>query len=81
VAPGFVETAAGRVALIGLASGGSQLTPDTWAAADHAGVNFLELRKDGTLNPEQGRTDPECRPRSSAADAPCHRLPAQPLLG
>jgi poly-gamma-glutamate capsule biosynthesis protein CapA/YwtB (metallophosphatase superfamily) len=27
--------------------------PDTWAGTDHAGVNFLELNKDGTLNPEQ----------------------------
>jgi poly-gamma-glutamate capsule biosynthesis protein CapA/YwtB (metallophosphatase superfamily) len=43
-----------RIALIGLASGAeAQLTPDTWAAPDHAGVNFLEQRKDGTLNPEQ----------------------------
>ena len=53
VAPGFLETPAGRVALIGMASGAIQLTPDTWAAPDHPGVNFLELRKDETLNPEQ----------------------------
>jgi poly-gamma-glutamate synthesis protein (capsule biosynthesis protein) len=46
--PGF----AGKVALIGMASAGGQLTPDTWATADRAGVNFLELRKDGKLNPE-----------------------------
>jgi poly-gamma-glutamate synthesis protein (capsule biosynthesis protein) len=52
MAPGFLQTPAGRVALIGMASGASQLTPDTWAAAGHPGVNFLELRKDGTLNPE-----------------------------
>jgi hypothetical protein len=30
----------------------AQLTPDTWAALEHPGVNFLEQRKDGTLNPE-----------------------------
>ena len=53
VAPAFLGTPAGRVALIGMTSGGSQLTPDTWATPDHPGVNFLELRKDGTLNPEQ----------------------------
>jgi poly-gamma-glutamate capsule biosynthesis protein CapA/YwtB (metallophosphatase superfamily) len=54
LAPGFVDTPVGRIALIGMASGAeAQLTPDTWAAPDHAGVNFLEQRKDGTLNPEQ----------------------------
>jgi poly-gamma-glutamate capsule biosynthesis protein CapA/YwtB (metallophosphatase superfamily) len=53
LAPGFVETPAGRIALIGMASGAEgQLTPDTWAAPEHPGVNFLEQRKDGTLNPE-----------------------------
>ena len=53
LAPGFVDTPAGRVGLIGLASGAlGQLTPDTWAAPEHSGVNFLEQRKDGTLNPE-----------------------------
>jgi poly-gamma-glutamate synthesis protein (capsule biosynthesis protein) len=51
-APGFLDTPAGRVALIAMASGGPQLMPDTWAGPDHAGVNFLELNKDGTLNPE-----------------------------
>lgn len=53
LAPGFVDTPAGRVGLIGLASGAlGQLTPDTWAAPEHSGVNFLEQRKDGRLNPE-----------------------------
>lgn len=53
LAPGFIDTPAGRVGLIGLASGAlGQLTPDTWAAPEHSGVNFLEQRKDGTLNPE-----------------------------
>jgi len=50
VAPGVLDTPAGRVALIAMASGGPQLTPDTWAGPRHAGVNFLELRSDGTLN-------------------------------
>jgi poly-gamma-glutamate capsule biosynthesis protein CapA/YwtB (metallophosphatase superfamily) len=54
LAAGFVDTPAGRVGLIGMASGAEgQLPPETWAAPDHAGVNFLEQRKDGTLNPEQ----------------------------
>jgi poly-gamma-glutamate synthesis protein (capsule biosynthesis protein) len=54
VAPGFVDTPAGRVALIGMASGAEgQLPPETWAAPDHPGVNFLQQRKDSTLNPEQ----------------------------
>lgn len=54
LAPGFVETPAGRVALIGMASGAEmQLPPDTWAAPDHPGVNFLEQRNDATLNPAQ----------------------------
>lgn len=52
-AAGFLETPAGKVALVAMASGAAQLTPDTWATPDRAGVNFLELRKDGTLNPEQ----------------------------
>ena len=52
VAAGLLDTPAGNVALIGMASGGGQLTPDTWAARGQPGVNFLELRKDGTLNPE-----------------------------
>lgn len=53
LAPGFVDTPAGRIGLIAMASGAlGQLSPDTWAAPDHPGVNFLEQRKDGTLNPE-----------------------------
>ena len=52
-AAGILETPKGRVALIGVASGAIQLVPETWATADRAGVNFLELRPDGSLNPEQ----------------------------
>ena len=53
LAPGFVDTPAGQIGLIGLASGAEgQLTPDARAAPEHPGVNFLEQRKDGTLNPE-----------------------------
>jgi poly-gamma-glutamate capsule biosynthesis protein CapA/YwtB (metallophosphatase superfamily) len=54
VAPGFMDTAAGRVALIAMASGASQLSkPDTWAASGHPGVNYLDLLPDSTLNPVQ----------------------------
>jgi poly-gamma-glutamate synthesis protein (capsule biosynthesis protein) len=54
VAPGFLDTPAGKVALIAMASGASQLSkPDTWAAPGHPGVNYLDLRPDGTLNPDQ----------------------------
>ena len=53
-APGFMDTPAGKVALIAMASGASQLkNPDTWAAPGRAGVNYLDLRSDGTPNPEQ----------------------------
>jgi poly-gamma-glutamate capsule biosynthesis protein CapA/YwtB (metallophosphatase superfamily) len=52
-AAGVLETPKGRVALIGIASGAVQLVPETWATADRAGVNFLELRADGSLDPEQ----------------------------
>jgi poly-gamma-glutamate capsule biosynthesis protein CapA/YwtB (metallophosphatase superfamily) len=52
-AAGILETPKGRVALLGIASGAVQLVPDTWATPDRAGVNFLELRADGSLNPEQ----------------------------
>ena len=50
---GVLDTPAGRVALVAMASGAVQLTPETWAGPDKAGVNFLEVRPDGTLNPEQ----------------------------
>jgi poly-gamma-glutamate synthesis protein (capsule biosynthesis protein) len=53
VAPGYMDTRAGKIALVAMASGASQLTPETWAGPNQAGVNFLELREDGTLNPEQ----------------------------
>jgi len=51
--PGVIERPEGRYALIGIASGGVQLGPETWASPQQAGVNFLELRADGTLNPAQ----------------------------
>lgn len=50
---GFIDTPAGRVALVAMASGGVQLTPESRAAPTRAGVNFLELRPDGTLDPAQ----------------------------
>lgn len=50
---GYLDTPAGKVALVAMASGASQLTPSTWAGPDHPGVNFLELKPDGTLNVEQ----------------------------
>jgi poly-gamma-glutamate synthesis protein (capsule biosynthesis protein) len=53
-AAGFMDTPAGKVALIAMASGASQLEkPDTWAAPGRPGVNYLGLRADGTLDPEQ----------------------------
>lgn len=53
-APGYLDTAAGRVALVGMASGASQLeSPSTWAGVGRPGVNYLDVRGDGTLNPEQ----------------------------
>lgn len=52
---GYLHTSAGRVALIAMASGSIQLTPDTWATEDRPGVNFLELNEDGTLNAGQKR--------------------------
>ena len=53
VAAGYLDTPGGRVALVAMASGGVQLTPETRAAPGKPGVNFLELRPDGTLDPEQ----------------------------
>jgi poly-gamma-glutamate synthesis protein (capsule biosynthesis protein) len=50
---GFMDTPAGRVALVAMASGGVQLTPETRAGPTRAGVNFLEVKPDGTLDPEQ----------------------------
>lgn len=52
-APGYLDTAAGRVALVAMASGSVQLTPETWAGPEKPGVNFLQLRDDGTLDVEQ----------------------------
>lgn len=53
-AAGYLETPVGGVALIAMASGAEQLAnPKTWAAPGQPGVNYLDLRKDGTLNPEQ----------------------------
>lgn len=50
---GLLDTPAGKVALVAMASGAVQLTPETWAGPYTAGVNFLEVRPDGTLNPAQ----------------------------
>jgi poly-gamma-glutamate synthesis protein (capsule biosynthesis protein) len=51
---GYLDTPAGKVALIGMASGANQLSnPETWAAPGRPGVNYLNLRADGTLDPEQ----------------------------
>ena len=52
-AAGYVDANGSEVALVAMASGAVQLTPDTWAGPNQPGVNFLELRADGTLNPEQ----------------------------
>jgi poly-gamma-glutamate synthesis protein (capsule biosynthesis protein) len=53
-APAYLDTANGRVALIGFASGANQLQdPSTWASPNRPGVNYLNLRADGTLDPEQ----------------------------
>lgn len=51
-APAFAETGKGRVALVAMATGAVQLTPDTWAAPGRAGVNYLERMPDGRPNPE-----------------------------
>lgn len=53
-AAGYLDTPAGKVGLVAMASGASQLAkPDTWAAPGRAGVNYLNLRADGMLDPEQ----------------------------
>jgi len=53
-AAGYMDTPAGKVALVAMASGASQLVnPDTWAGPGRAGVNYLDVRKGGTLDPEQ----------------------------
>lgn len=53
-APAYLDTANGRVALIGFASGANQLTDSsTWAGPNRPGVNYLNLSADGTLDPEQ----------------------------
>ena len=48
----ILETLGGKVALVAIASGGVQLTPEAWAGPEKAGVNFLELKADGSLNSE-----------------------------
>ncbi len=60
-AAGYLDTPAGKVALVAMASGSKQLTPDTWATDTQPGVNFLELQRDGTLNPEQKNPFDLCR--------------------
>lgn len=53
-APAFLDTPNGRVALIAIASGAIQLEdPSTWAGPDRPGVNYLDLRDDGTPDPAQ----------------------------
>lgn len=52
-APGYLDTRSKKVALVAMASGAVQLTPDTWATPVRPGVNFLEVTADGTLNLEQ----------------------------
>lgn len=51
-AAGFLDTSKGKVALVAMATGASQLVPDTWAAPGRAGVNYLERLPDGRPNPE-----------------------------
>ena len=48
----LLDTRGGKVALVAMASGGAQLTPETRAGPGKAGVNFLEVKPDGSLNPE-----------------------------
>jgi poly-gamma-glutamate synthesis protein (capsule biosynthesis protein) len=53
-AASYMETPAGTVALVAMASGAVQLVnPNTWAGSGRPGVNYLDLRKDGTLDPVQ----------------------------
>lgn len=52
-AAGLLDTPSGKVALVAVASGSVQLTPETWAGLNRAGVNFLEVGPKGALNPEQ----------------------------
>ena len=49
----LLDTPGGKVALVAMASGGAQLTSETWAGPGKAGVNFLEVKPDGSLNAEQ----------------------------
>ena len=51
-APGYLNTGKGRVALVAMATGAVQLTPETWAAPGKPGVNYLERMPDGRPNPE-----------------------------
>ena len=48
----LLDTRGGKVALVAMASGGIQLTPEAWAGPGKAGVNFLEVKPDGSLNAE-----------------------------
>lgn len=52
-AAGILDTPQGKVALVAMATGASQLAdPETWAAPGRPGVNYLELLPDGRLNPQ-----------------------------
>jgi poly-gamma-glutamate capsule biosynthesis protein CapA/YwtB (metallophosphatase superfamily) len=51
---GYLETPAGKVALIAMASGAGQLaSPETWAGPGRPGVNYLGMGPDGKLNAEE----------------------------
>ena len=52
VAPGILTTGKGRIALVAMATGAVQLVPETWAASDRPGVNYLERTPDGRPNPQ-----------------------------
>src|SRR5688572_22740197 len=41
-APGFLDTPKGKVALVAMATGAQVADPETWAAPDRPGVNYLE---------------------------------------
>ena len=52
-APGVLPTPAGDVALVAMASGGIQLTPDSHAGEGKPGVNYLAVDGEGRLDPAQ----------------------------
>lgn len=50
-AAGVLDTPKGKVALVAMATG-AQLGPETWAAPDRPGVNYIERLPDGRPNPQ-----------------------------